>query len=147
MAGTVSDYMERLIRVQSQLGNEVDDIINAKEEEILDLNREDQLFNKGIDTDGLLLGKYSNTFQGNTRGYPKNAGDPFNFYATGSLFSNFSLLSQGNENKVVISNSDSKVSLLTNQYGNFIGLTEENKYKLNYEIIYPELMAFIKTYL
>lgn len=52
MAGTVSDYMERLIRVQSQLGNEVDDIINAKEEEILDLNREDQLFNKGVDKIG-----------------------------------------------------------------------------------------------
>lgn len=147
MAGTVSDYMERLIRVQSQLGNEVDDIINAKEEEILDLNREDQLFNKGVDTDGLLLGKYKNTWQGSGRGYPKNEGDPFNFYATGSLFSNFSLLSKGNENKVVISNSDSKVSLLTTQYGNFIGLTEENEYKLNYEIIYPELMAFIKTYL
>ena len=147
MAGTVSDYMERLIRVQSQIGNEVDDIINAKEEEILDLNREDQLFDKGVDTDGLLLGKYKNTWQGNTRGYPKKAGDPFNFYATGSLFNNFSLSSQGNSNKVIISNSDSKVSQLTTQYGNFVGLTEENKYKLNYEIIYPELMAFIKTYL
>lgn len=147
MAGTVSDYMERLIRVQSQIGNEVDDIINAKEEEILDLNREDQLFNKGVDTDGLLLGKYKNTWNGNGRGYPKNAGDPFNFYATGSLFNNFNLSSQGNANKVLISNSDSKVSQLTTQYGNFVGLTEENKYKLNYEIIYPELMAFIKTYL
>lgn len=147
MAGTVSDYMERLIRVQSQIGNEVDDIINSKEEEILNLNREDQLFDKGIDVNGSLLGKYRNTLSGSTRGYPKSAGDPFNFYDTGSLFSGFSLLSEGNANKVVINNSDSKVSLLTNKYGDFIGLTEENKNKLNYEIIYPELMLFIKKYL
>jgi hypothetical protein len=147
MAGTVSDYMERLIRVQSQIGNEVDDIINSKEEEILNLNREDQLFDKGIDVNGSLLGKYRNTLNGSTRGYPKKAGDPFNFYDTGSLFGGFSLLSEGNANKVVINNSDSKVSLLTNKYGDFIGLTEENKNKLNYEIIYPELMLFIKKYL
>jgi hypothetical protein len=147
MAGTVSDYMERLIRVQSQLGNEVDDIIISKEEQILNLNREDQLFNKGIDINGSLLGKYRNTLNGSGRGYPKTAGDPFNFYDTGSLFGNFSLLSEGNANKVVINNSDSKVNLLTTKYGDFIGLTEENKHRLNYEIIYPELMAFIKQYL
>lgn len=147
MAGTISDYMERLIRVQSQIGNEVDDIINSKEEQILNLNREDQLFNKGVGIDGSLLGKYRNTLNGGTRGYPKNAGDPFNFYDTGSLFSGFSLLSEGNANKVIINNSDSKVGLLTNKYGDFIGLTEENKNRLNYEIIYPELMLFIKKYL
>jgi hypothetical protein len=147
MAGTVSDYMERLIRVQSQLGNEVDDIIISKEEQILNLNREDQLFNKGIDINGSLLGKYRNTLNGIGRGYPKNAGDTFNFYDTGSLFGNFSLLSEGNANKVVINNSDSKVNLLTTKYGDFIGLTEENKHRLNYEIIYPELMEFIKQYL
>jgi hypothetical protein len=147
MATTVSDYLEKVMRVKSQIGNEVDDIIRSKEEEILDLNREDQLFNKGIDTDGLLLGQYARTLNGSTRGYPKTQGDPFNFYDTGSLFNGFSLLSEGNANKVVISNSDSKVSQLTTQYGNFVGLTEENQYKLNYDIIYPELMAFIKTYL
>lgn len=147
MAGTISDYMERLIRVQSQLGNEVDDIINSKEEQILNLNREDQLFDKGIDVNGSLLGTYKNTWNGSGKGFPKNAGDPFNFYNTGSLFNNFSLLSQGNENKVFINNSDNKVGLLSKQYGDFVGLTEENKHKLNYEIIYPELMAFIKQYL
>jgi hypothetical protein len=147
MSTTVSDYLEKVMRVQSQIGNEVDDIVRSKEEEILNLNREDQLFDKGIDTNGLLLGQYARTLNGSTRGYPKNQGDPFNFYDTGSLFSNFSLLSSANDNKVVIENSDSKVSLLTKQYGEFIGLTEENKYKLNYEIIYPELMAFIKQYL
>jgi hypothetical protein len=147
MATTVSDYLEKVIRVQSQIGNEVDDIVRSKEEEILNLNREDQLFNKGIDTNGLLLGQYARTLNGTTRGYPKKQGEPFNFYDTGSLFSNFNLLSNSNDNKVVIENSDSKVGLLTKQYGDFVGLTEENQYKLNYEIIYPELMAFIKQYL
>lgn len=147
MATTVSDYLEKVMRVQSQIGNEVDDIVRSKEEEILNLNREDQLFDKGIDTNGLLLGQYARTLNGTTRGYPKTQGSPFNFYDTGSLFSNFSLLSNSNDNKVIIENSDSKVSLLTKKYGDFVGLTEENQYKLNYEIIYPELMAFIKQYL
>jgi hypothetical protein len=145
MSTTVSDYLEKVMRVQSQIGNEVDDIVRSKEEEILNLNREDQLFDKGIDTNGLLLGQYARTLNGSTRGYPKKQGDPFNFYDTGSLFSSFSLLSS--DNKVIIENSDSKVGLLNRQYGEFIGLTEENQYKLNYEIIYPELMDFIKQYL
>jgi len=147
MATTVSDYLEKVMRVQSQIGNEVDDIVRSKEEEILNLNREDQLFDKGIDTNGLLLGQYARTLNGTTRGYPKTQGSPFNFYDTGSLFSNFNLLSNSNDNKVIIENSDSKVGLLTKKYGDFVGLTEENQYKLNYEIIYPELMAFIKQYL
>jgi hypothetical protein len=40
-------------------------------------------------------------------------------------------------------NSDSKKDI----YKNLIGLTKENQEVLNYEIIYPELMKFIKTYL
>jgi len=32
-------------------------------------------------------------------------------------------------------------------YSNLYGLDTEDTNKLNYEIIYPELMAFIKTYL
>ena len=48
---------------------------------------------------------------------------------------------------MTIENTDGKSKILADKYGEFVGLTEENKYKLNYEIIYPELMKFIKTYL
>ena len=91
------------------------------------MNREEQIFKKGIDIDGQLLGKYRNNLRGNTRGYPKEAGDPFNFFDTGALFSGFNLLSEGNKNKITIENTDSKAKLLATKYGEFVGLTEENK--------------------
>ena len=147
MATTVRDYIEKAKRVQSQIGNEIDDIARTYEDKILDLNREDQIFKKGIDIDGQTLGIYRQNLRGNTRGYPKEAGDPFNFFDTGALFSGFNLLSEGNKNKITIENTDSKAKLLATKYGEFVGLTEENKKKLNYDIIYPELMKFIKTYL
>ena len=148
MATTVRDYIEKAKRVQSQIGNEIDDIARTYEEEILDLNREEQIFKRGLDINGALLGKYKDDYlQGNTRGYPKEGGTPFNFYDTGQLFSKFNLLSKGNQNKITIENTDGKAKLLADKYGEFVGLTEENKYKLNYEIIYPELMKFIKQYL
>ena len=147
MATTVRDYIDKAKRVQSQIGNEIDDIARSLENKILDLNREDQIFKRGIDIDGQLLGKYRNNLRGNTRGYPKEAGDPFNFFDTGALFSGFNLLSEGNKNKITIENTDSKAKLLATKYGEFVGLTEENKRKLNYEIIYPELMKFIKQFI
>jgi hypothetical protein len=147
MATTVRDYIDKAKRVQSQIGNEIDDIARSFEDEILDLNREEQIFKRGIDIDGQLLGKYRQNLRGNTRGYPKEAGDPFNFFDTGALFNGFNLLSKGNQNKMTIENTDGKSKLLATKYGEFVGLTEENKRKLNYEIIYPELMKFIKTYL
>ena len=73
-------------------------------------------------------------------------GTPFNFFDTGELFSKFNLLSKGNQNKMVIENTDGKTKLLADKYGEFVGLTEENKRKLNYEIIYPELMEKKDTF-
>jgi tRNA A37 threonylcarbamoyltransferase TsaD len=40
MATTVRDYIDKAKRVQSQIGNEIDDIARSFEDEILDLNRE-----------------------------------------------------------------------------------------------------------
>lgn len=147
MSVTVRDYIEKAKRVQSQIGNEIDDIVRLFEDEILDLNREKQIFEEGSDINGQLLGKYRGTFNGVGRGFPKVKGDPFNFYDTGSLFRNFTLLSEGNKNKLLIDNKDSKAKLLADKYGEFVGLTKENQRIVNYEIIYPELMKFIKQYL
>jgi hypothetical protein len=147
MATTVRDYIDKAKRVQSQIGNEIDDIVRTYEDEILDLNREEQIFKRGLDINGILLGKYKEDYDGNTRGYPKEGGTPFNFFDTGELFSKFTLLSKGNQNKVTIDNTDGKSKLLAEKYGEFVGLTEENKNKLNYEIIYPELMKFIKQFI
>jgi len=147
MATTVRDYIDKAKKVQLGINKEIEDILYWNEEEVLDLNREEQIFKKGIDINGALLGKYKDDYDGETRGYPKEGGTSFNFYDTGELFSKFSLLSKVSQNKVVIENSDGKAKLLADKYGEFVGLTKENQYKLNYEIIYPYLMKFIKQYL
>jgi hypothetical protein len=143
MATTVRDYIDKAKRVQSQIGNEIDDIVRSYEDEILDLNREDQMFKKRININGSAFGIYVKDYKGMTKGYPKEKGKPYNLFKTGALYEGFNLLSKGNENKIIIDNSDSKKDI----YKDLIGLTKENKDVLNYEIIYPELMKFIKQYL
>ena len=143
MATTVRDYIDKAKRVQSQIGNEIDDIVRSYEDEILDLNREDQMFKKRININGSAFGSYVKTYKGIAKGYPKLEGAAYNLFKTGALYEGFNLLSKGNENKIIIDNSDSKKDI----YKDLIGLTKENKDVLNYEIIYPELMKFIKQYL
>ena len=54
----IREYIEKAKRVQSQIGNEIDDIVRLFEDDILDLNREKQIFEDGSDVNGQLLGKY-----------------------------------------------------------------------------------------
>ena len=143
MATTVRDYIEKAKRVQSQIGGEIDNIVNKNKEEILDLNREEQMFKKRININGSAFGIYAKNYKGMAKGYPKEKGKPYNLFKTGALYEGFNLLSKGNENKIIMDNSDSKKDI----YKDLIGLTKENKDVLNYEIIYPELMKFIKQYL
>jgi len=143
MATTVRDYIDKAKKVQSQIGGEIDKIVNSNKDEILDLNREEQMFKKRININGGVFGLYAKDYKGMAKGYPKEKGKPYNLYKTGALYKGFNLLSKGNENKIIMDNSDSKKDI----YGNLIGLTKENQEVLNYDIIYPELMKFIKQYL
>lgn len=146
---TVSEYLERAKIVQNNIEAETSKIIYANEVEIISLNTENQLFDKGVNIFGTSLGSYSsNNYpkQGSLlRGYPKNRGDRYNFLDSGTLFSDMQLRVEGN--KLIIFNTDTQnkiTNLLSLTGAEFIGLTTENQQVLNYEIIYPELMDFIK---
>lgn len=146
---TVSEYLERAKIVQNNIEAETSKIIYANEVEIINLNTENQLFDKGVNIFGTPLGSYSsNNYpkQGSLlRGYPKNRGDRYNFLDSGTLFSDMQLRVEGN--KLIIFNNDTQnkiTNLLSLTGAEFIGLTTENQQVLNYEIIYPELMDFIK---
>lgn len=144
--GTASTYLENLIMVRDNLPDEVAKIIYKNEIEIIDLNREDQLFNKGIAVDGSILGLYSHNYQGSGRGFPKQKNSKYNFFNTGELFNSFDIIANGYE--LEIRNNDSKVGLLlTAVDSEFIGLTSENQKKLNYDIIYPEILEYVNKYL
>ena len=146
MEMTAKGYLDQLIRVRDGLPSEVAKIIYANEVEIIDLNREDQLFNKGVLPNGMFSKSYKRTTQGFTRGYPKEKGKMFNFFDTGEMFDAFKMDTDGFELEII--NNDPKVSLVSALAGgNVIGLTIENQKKLNYEIILPEILEYVNKYL
>ena len=146
MEMTAKGYLDQLIRVLDGLPSEVVNIIYKKEHEILDLNREDQLFNNGVLPNGMFSNSYKRTTQGFTRGYPKEKGRLFNFFNTGEMFNAFDMNTDGFELEII--NNDPKVSLVSALAGgNIIGLTIENQRKLNYEIILPEILEYVNKYI
>lgn len=146
MEMTAKGYLDQLIRVRDGLPSEVAGIMYKKEDIILDLNREDQLFNKGVLPDGMFSNSYKRTTQGFTRGYPKEKSKLFNFFDTGEMFKDFKMNTDGFELEII--NNNPKVSLVSALAGgDIIGLTAENQRKLNYDIIYPEILEYINRYL
>ena len=145
---TVKDYLNRAILVQSSILEETAKAVYKNEVEIIKLNTEDQLFSKGINVDGGILGLYSGnhrpTANSLLRGFPKLMGSRYNFLDSGTLFNDMEI--KVSDNKLTIYNTDTGNKLLklySMTDAEFIGLTEDNKYKLNYEIIQPELFNFI----
>lgn len=118
-------------------------IINDNKEIIIDLNREKQLA-LGLNPDGELIGVYSKAtetmYGGAENG--KFAGEPYNFEDTGDLFKGFKL--EFNNGELRIYSTDSKVPLLQSEYGQLFGLTKNNEYTLNYDIIKAPLVKYIK---
>jgi hypothetical protein len=149
---TVKDYLNNAILVQSSILEETAKAVYKNEVEIIKLNTEDQLYTKGVNINGGILGVYSANHQPTSnsllRGFPKLAGSRYNFLDSGRLFNDMELMVSNNQ--LTISNTDTgnKLSALYAITGfEFIGLTIENQHVLNYEIIQPELFTFIKKYL
>lgn len=140
--------LERLDRITYTLPSEVQRIAEKLEEKIIDLNRMQQLF-EGKNTEGQIIGVYSlstqNDFGGAEKG--KIAGEPYNFEDTGNLFKAFEM--DFYEGRLEIYSTDSKVPMLKEKYeanrtGKLFGLTWEHEMELNYEMLKPEILDFIK---
>jgi len=149
---TVKEYIDNAILVRGYILEETAKAVYKNEVEIIKLNTEDQLFNKGINVEGGLLGVYSRDHQPSPdsilKGYPKLRGQRYNFVDSGRLFNDMEI--NVAENKVIFSNTDTGNKLLDLHSligADFIGLTSDNVYRLNYEIIQPELFKFIQKYL
>lgn len=149
---TTTQYLNNLKTLKNNLVSETSKIIYANEVEIIALNTEDQLHDKGINIFGGVLGVYSSNHKPKSgsllRGYPKSIGKRYNFLDTGRLYNDFELRVEGT--KLIIYNTDSsgKIDDLLEMTGaEFIGLTKENQYKLNYDILYPDIMKYINTYI
>ncbi len=134
--------------------NEQERIVLANETRILRLNVD--AFQDGIGSDGNVLNNKSNVFKGvyslsTQLIHPeKIAGTPYTFFETGDFLRGLQLDLQPSLTKFDIFSTGTgsgDKALFFSGYKNLFGLTKSNTEIVNYEIILPELMVFIKKYL
>lgn len=149
----IREYIEKAKVVQNSVKNYVDDIAIMKENEIVNLNIIQIENSKGNDNQ-LLKNTNSKVFKGfysagtQLINPSKTAGTPYTFFETGDFLSNFNIEVQDNKMNIYSTGSGSGLKrMFFDGYPTIYGLTTENQRIVNYEIIYPELMKFIKTYL
>lgn len=149
---TIREMYEKVNEAHHRLPDEVDNIVTQLKPEILELNKEKQLF-EGDDNEGKEIGKYKplteELSEGITgKGYPKRAGDSFNMYASGNLFDSIDLIFRNNvidfftkrpSHPFLVKNPDKAKTLF--------GLTKENQEIANYVLVMPKLVRWYKNML
>jgi len=141
---TIHDYLQSAKRAKNELPKAVETIVKNNKKQILDLNREKQLFEKGIDSDGKLLKAYKPI----TVKIKKEKGEVYNrttLLDTESFYNGFDLLIRNGV--ISIFSRDSKSMDLVDKYGNIFGLIEDNQIIVNNKIVLPEIWTFLKKYL
>lgn len=107
---------------------------------VIDLNRIDQLLDKGVKSDNSTLPLYSvsyqkvYSFEGVSRA--KTAGEPYLLLDTGDFYKSFRLL-QDKTGFKILANDEKEDGTLQDMYGNgvpILGLTEESISKLTEEV-------------
>lgn len=147
MSRTVKDYIDFMTDVIRNLPSQTEGIIRRNEEWILDLNREEQLYNLGLDSEGLQLQDYK-PFTVEIKNLLGQPTDRTTLFYSGEFYKSFILNFDKNTLTLSIQATNEKTPKLFVKYGkNILGLTKENQDVLNYEILKPELINYIKQYL
>jgi hypothetical protein len=155
MSITIKDYIKKCKFVLSNILDEQERIVLANENEIVSLNVD--AFQSGLGSDGKVL-KNSNSkvFKGvyslstQLLDPKKVAGTPYDFFETGAFISNLQIDMQPSLTKFDIFSTGTgsgDKSVFFAGYTNLFGLDKTNTDIVNYEIILPELMKYIKRYL
>lgn len=147
--GILNDLLGRVKAFNEGLsgGTFIAEIVKENEWQILDWNTEEQLFEKGITATGISIADYA-PYSPVTVEYKKQKGQPYDRVTlrdTGDFHSSFYL--QIDNEKFTFDAEDWKTRDLLRWYGDDImGLTDQNKQRLQEEIILPELMeTAVKT--
>tara|TARA_R100000951_G_scaffold116799_1_gene131161 strand:+ start:8294 stop:8749 length:456 start_codon:yes stop_codon:yes gene_type:complete len=144
--GTIKKILSNALNAQSNFDSDLKLAVTFVADDLINLQREGQLF-QGIGNDGKIIGRYSKATESITQGltgvgYPKRAGDPFNFYASGSLFKSWSYVFKDNSKLQLIA-TDRKTNELKERYPTMIGLTVENEHFFNYTLLLNALRQTI----
>ena len=148
--GTIKSVYDKVHFAYRYLPDEIDSIVMRLSKQILDLNREDQLF-EGMLNDGRKLPKYGRATEeisrGTTgKGYPKRQGDVFNMYATGRLFKSIDAIYT--QEQLIFKTTDPNHPFIRQRpelAKKLFGLTKENQQKLNYELILPMIRKWVQS--
>ena len=139
--------MDFVKNVMDNIPQQTEGIINRKKAEIIDLNRQAQLYEKGEDSLGLDLKPYAFF----TVQIKQLLGQPFDrttLNYSGAFYDGFYLTVDKDNLILTFNSTDRKTPDLIGKYGkNIFGLNYDNQQKLNYEIIKPELDKYIRQYL
>ena len=139
---TVQDYINQIDQIRTKLPKEVEVILERSKEVVLNLIREKQLFEKGIDGLGNEL---KPSYTSYTVAVKKATGQKFTNVTlndTGSFYEGFDLLFNGIS--VGVFSRDSKTPELVEKYGRDIfTFTIENNKILNDKIILPQLIEWV----
>jgi hypothetical protein len=151
---TSTDYLKKLKNLRNGLTDEVERIIYDNESEIIKLNVQKIEVGQGSDDrqlkndDSRYTGRY--TLGTNLLRPEKKAGDLYTFFETGSFLGNFKVEVLPNKTQIEIFSTGTGGGLKADffrGYKNIFGLTTQDQRKLNYEIIYPDLMRFVNRYI
>ena len=151
---TVRDYIKKCEFVISNILDEQERIVLANENKIIGLNVD--AFQSGMGSDGKILDSNNDLFKGvyslstQLMDPSKTAGTPYTFLDTGNFISNLQINMNPNLSKFDIFSTGTgsgDKSIFFAGYTNLFGLDKINAEIVNYEIILPELLKFIKRYL
>jgi hypothetical protein len=154
MSITIKDYIKNCKFVLSNILDEQERIVLANENEIVSLNVD--AFKSRLGSDGKILKNNNDLFTGVYKlstqliDPKKTAGKNYTFFETGAFISNLQINMQPSLTKFDIFSTGTgsgDKSMFFAGYTNLFGLDKTNADIVNYEIILPELMKYIKRYL
>lgn len=145
--GIISDKIGALQQFQNNMFENIRVIINEYEYVISDMNTQDQLYERGIDRNGVELAE-DNPYAFLTMEIKRAKNHPYNRVTLrdeGDFHRSFKVEARFNELEIYA--TDIKAITLAERYGYEIyGLTDENINELIWEYIKPELYEqFIKS--
>lgn len=128
----------RLRSFERDIYKVIGETFREEQDIVIDLNTEDQLFERGIDSNDESLGRYSPTtiFLKKLEGQPT---DRVTLKDTGSFYEGWFIRVE--RDRVIFSSRDSKTNELVDRYGaDIFGLTEENLEDFAINYILPKLI-------
>lgn len=143
----IEQLTERVKKVRDNLEGNIYLVAILKDNDayITDMNAQDQLFEQGINANGVSISDYA-PYSPLTIEYKMAMGQPYDRVTlrdTGDFHAGFTL--QYSPKAFTITSTDWKTQMLMKKYGRDIfGLTASNKDELRWEYIYPDLLNKIK---